>query len=237
MSERFFVDTPILTERVTLDGAEAHHLAHVMRAQVGETVRLFDGSGCEFEAQIEAVGKSKVDLFVTVRRELDREPPLQLTLAVALPKGDRQQWLVEKAVELGVARIVPLVTERGVARPVASALVRLRRFVIEASKQCGRNKLLEIAEPLGWRELIAKNDGVLRLVAHPGGKPLREISPSPTGGSVKSIVAAIGSEGGFSDTEIQAATAAGWTTADLGPRILRVETACVAIASWALMGS
>src|SRR5689334_9580454 len=113
MSERFFVTTPIAAERVKLEGPEAHHLSHVMRAKVGDRVALFDGSGCEFDAQIESIGKSVVELSVVERREVDRESAVRLTLAVALPKGDRQQWLVEKAVELGVASIVPLVTERG----------------------------------------------------------------------------------------------------------------------------
>src|SRR5205823_14535109 len=86
------------------------------------------------------------ELSIIERREVSRELSFSLTLAVALPKGERQKWLIEKATELGVTRIVPLVTERGVAQPVESALDRLRRGVIEASKQCGRNRLMEIAQ-------------------------------------------------------------------------------------------
>ena len=89
---------------------------------------------------------------------------------MALPKGDRQKWLVEKAVELGVTRIVPLRTQRGVAQPVEQALVRLRRAVIEASKQCGRNRLLQIDEPRAWPDFVADAaDTPCRLLAHPGG--------------------------------------------------------------------
>jgi 16S rRNA (uracil1498-N3)-methyltransferase len=237
MSERFFIATPITSERVKLDGPEAHHLSHVMRAKVGDSVSLFDGSGCEFEAQIQSVSKSAVELTVVKRREVDRESQVRLTLAVALPKGDRQQWLVEKAVELGVAAIVPLVTERGVARPVASALVRLRRFVVEASKQCGRNRLLEIEEPRTWSEFLAEpRENAVRFIAHPGGKPLAELEMQSASGMQKQLIAAIGAEGGFTDTEIQAGIAAGCTLVDLGPRILRVETAGIAIAAWALLG-
>ena len=104
------------------------------------------------------------------RESVNRELPFDLTLGVALPKGDRQKWLVEKAVELGVTRIVPLRTRRGVAQPVEQALVRLRRAVIEASKQCGRNRLLQIDQPRAWPDFVADAaDAPCRLLAHPEG--------------------------------------------------------------------
>ncbi|HTQ39064.1 MAG TPA: 16S rRNA (uracil(1498)-N(3))-methyltransferase [Pirellulales bacterium] len=242
MSERFFVATPIVADRATLDGAEAHHLARVMRAQVGDSVTLFDGSGFEFMAQIESMAKSRIEFVVLQRREVNRESPVPLTLAVALPKGDRQRWLVEKAVELGVAALVPLETQRGVAQPSAAALNRLRRTVIEASKQCGRNRLLEIAAPQPWRTYVAANQDVLRMVAHSGGNPLCSVWPSQlveAGNlSVPCVTAAIGPEGGFTKEEIDQALAAGWKAVDLGPRVLRVETAAIALAAWAaLMGA
>src|SRR5688572_8850936 len=112
MSDRFFVETPIESERAELIGSEAHHLAHVMRAAVGAEVTLFDGSGAEFPARVIKIGRSQVELVVLERREIDRELPFPLVLGVALPKGDRQKWLVEKATELGVSRIVPLQTSR-----------------------------------------------------------------------------------------------------------------------------
>src|SRR5690606_38530053 len=114
MSERFFVETPIAAETAQLTGPEVQHLAKVMRAKVGDEVTLFDGSGAEFRAQIERLGRSEAELRILERREVDRELPRELTLAVALPKGDRQQFLVEKLTELGATRLVPLVTRRGV---------------------------------------------------------------------------------------------------------------------------
>src|SRR5688572_7985367 len=102
MSERFFVDSPISADRAMLAGDEARHLAAVMRAQIGDEVVLFDGSGCEFTARVAAIRKQAVELAIIERREVSRELPVELTLAVALPKGDRQKWLVEKATELGV---------------------------------------------------------------------------------------------------------------------------------------
>src|SRR5258705_9842604 len=130
MSERFFVSPPIIADRALLTGDEARHLSAVMRAKVGDEVDLFDGSGAEFTARVVALAKHAVELAIVERRDLSRELSFALTLAVALPKGDRQKWLVEKTTELGVTRLVPLVTERGVAQPVTAALDRLRRSVI-----------------------------------------------------------------------------------------------------------
>ena len=149
-------------------GAEAHHLLHVMRARTGARVTLFDGSGWQFDAVVERTGRSEVELTITDRQEIDREAQVAVTLGVVLPKGDRQKWLVEKVVELGVARLVPLETERGVAQPRENVLERLRRGVIEASKQCGRNRLMEIAEPRAWQAFLMESPTVAcRLVAHP----------------------------------------------------------------------
>src|SRR4051812_18762585 len=212
MSERFFVNSVISGDRAILEGIEAHHLAHVMRAKPGDQVTLFDGSGSEFDVRIEQVGKSSVELSITSRRDVDRESAMRLTLAVALPKGDRQQWLVEKAVELGVAEIVPIIAERSVAQPTASAITRLRRSVIEASKQCGRNRLLEIAEPQPWTNFAtAAHRDQLRLIAHPGGSLLRSVwGDNDAVGPSQAAIAAIGPEGGFSEKEVELATNSGW---------------------------
>src|SRR3990172_5023056 len=160
MSDRYFVAEPISPGRVVLAGPEAHHLIHVMRAAAGMRIVLFDGSGAEFPAVVQQVGRSELELSALSREEVNRELPIDVTLGVALPKGDRQKWLVEKAVELGVTRIIPLRTQRGVAQPVEQALVRLRRSVIEASKQCGRNRLLQIDEPQDWRDFVADGAAV-----------------------------------------------------------------------------
>jgi 16S rRNA (uracil1498-N3)-methyltransferase len=235
MSERFFSSEPILSGRATLTGPEAHHLLHVMRIRPGEPVKLFDDSGAEFAAVVESLGRATVDVRIVERLEITRELPFSLAVGVALPKGDRQRWLVEKLTELGVTKLVPLVTERSVAQPTSSVLDRLRRAVIEASKQCGRNRLMKIDEPQTWAAWLSHKSiaGDLRsptcryLVAHPGGTPLSKLdftNPLPT-------CLTIGPEGGLTDQEIAAALAAGWQFVDLGPRILRVETAAIALAS------
>jgi 16S rRNA (uracil1498-N3)-methyltransferase len=245
MADRYFVENPIVGERVTLTGPDVHHIVNVMRARKGAKVILFDGSGCEFLAKIENVGRNNIELTVLSREEVDRELPFALTLAVALPKGERQKWLVEKAVELGVGRLMPLKTQRAVAQPVEQALDRLRRTVVEASKQCGRTKLMEIATPLEWSDFIeATQDQACRLMAHPQGA--RTIMNLPTIEEVESeqqadfhppeVFLAIGPEGGFTNDEVALATKAGWQTIDLGSRILRIETAALALVAAVTIG-
>lgn len=215
-----------------LTGDEARHLAAVMRAAVGDEVVVFDGSGAEYLASIASLRKQQVELAIIERREISRELDFELTLAVALPKGERQKWLVEKATELGVTRLVPLVTERGVAQPVDAALSRLRRSVIEASKQCGRNRLLEIAAPLSAVDFFQSPDSAAtRWIGDASGNELTAVKVAG-----RNVVAAVGPEGGFTPAEVAAARDAGWQVVNLGRRILRVETAALAFAAWAGLG-
>ena len=227
MARRCFSEIPIIDSQATLSGSEAHHLLHVLRATPGMSVLLFDGSGREFDAEVTACGRSTVELSVLDGRETDRELPFPLTLGVALPKGDRQRWIVEKAVELGVTRLVPLVTERS-EKPGGE---KLGRYVIEASKQCGRNRLMEIAEPQLWTEWLAANPGddaaesLRAWIAHPTGRPLTVADLSHD----RPALIAIGPEGGLSDAETADAAATGWELIGLGPRILRIETAAIGL--------
>jgi 16S rRNA (uracil1498-N3)-methyltransferase len=239
MSERFFIDEPIRGDRATLTGAEAHHLIHVMRAKSGSQVVLFDGAGAEFLAEVRRLGRSDAELVVIERRDVDRELPFSLVVGVALPKGDRQKWLIEKLTEVGVGRVVPLRTARSVAQPSAEALGRLGRTVIEASKQCGRNRLMQLSEAQDWADfVVAPPADSRRLLAHPGREgdaPRTTPSPSalsPKPGTSGAVTLAIGPEGGFADEEVDRALHAGWTCVDLGSRILRVETAAVVLAAW-----
>ncbi len=226
MSHRCFSIEPIVGDTVTLGGSESHHLLHVLRAAPGESFTLFDGSGCEFEAEVTACGRSMVEFAVVARRKVDRELPFPLTLGVPLPKGDRQRWIVEKAVELGVMRLVPLRTERSVATGERAG-EKLDRYVIEASKQCGRNRLMELAEPQSWTEWLAAPADARRWIADPTGEAISVSELDQTGPTF----AAVGPEGGLADNEVAAARNAGWKIVSFGPRILRIETAAVALAS------
>jgi 16S rRNA (uracil1498-N3)-methyltransferase len=234
MLDRYFVREPIAGEHARLADEEAHHLSQVMRAGPGHEVLLFDGSGAEWQARVTSIGRSHVDLQLLTRHEVDRELPCQITLAVALPKGDRQKWLVEKAVELGVHRLTPLKTERGVAEPVEKALARLRRTVIEASKQCRRNRLLQIAEPLTASDYFSSPAAAetARALADPSGRQDLGQFLAGCGRTLpRALVFAVGPEGGFSPAELAVATSQGWPIVQLGPRILRIETAAIYIAA------
>jgi 16S rRNA (uracil1498-N3)-methyltransferase len=205
-----------------------------MRGKVGDHITLFDGLGAEFLCRVDQVGRSDVNLGVISRHDVDRESSLPVTLAVALPKGDRRRWLVEKAVELGVARLVPLETERSNDRETSAASVRLRQTVIEASKQCGRNRLMEIGDSVRLLDFVKVNsDDEARLVAHPGEVKCHDVLGSifQKGAALRGVSLIVGPEGGLAPAELAAARAGGWRIVDLGDRILRVETAALALAA------
>jgi len=241
MSERFFLAAAPQQGQARLQGDEARHLARVLRAKVGDPVTLFDGSGRSWLARVTALGRDEVGLEVeTAFPASEPDPqvgsPAQLTLAVALPKGDRQKWMVEKLTELGVARLIPLITTRGVAEATAGAQARLERVVIEACKQAGRNTLMEIAPGMSLAQLAAGPAGQSRcVVADPGGLALAVVSLAPAAGSPAlpqlPLLGLVGPEGGFTPEELAAADAMGCTRIALGPHILRVETAAVALAA------
>ena len=228
MSERFFIDTLPLGNQAVLKGDEARHLTRVLRAKIGDAVRLFNGRGSEWPAQVVQIGRDTVSLEIGTAC-VDRPSDSRLlTVAAALPKGDRQKWMVEKLTELGVGRLSPLATTRGVAEATAGAQARLERGVIEACKQCGRNTLMEVAAGHTLDQLLAAIPaGTYGLIAHPGGSPLN------TGAlrAATAVLALVGPEGGFTDDELVAADRSGLVSVSLGPHILRVETAAISLAA------
>lgn len=227
MAERFYLQSPPAADQAELTGDEARHLARVLRARLGDVVTLFDGRGCEWPARVVAIDRDRVRLAVESPR-LETAPARQVVIAAALPKGDRQKWMVEKLTELGATRLVPLATERGVAEATPAAIERLVRAAIEACKQCGRNTLLEIAPPRPLAALFADRDpAAVAVVGDPAGEPLGPLLSLHDG----PILAIVGPEGGLSAAELAAAEAAGCRRVSLGPHILRVETAAVAFAA------
>ncbi|MDR3638761.1 MAG: RsmE family RNA methyltransferase [Isosphaeraceae bacterium] len=225
MADRFYSPDPPVEGRIVLEGDEARHLARVRRVGPGCVVEVFDGKGFASVAEVVSVGRDRVELALAGEPLPERAPPCRLTLATAIPKGERFDWLVEKATELGVACLIPLVTERSVVDPRETKLARLRRLTIEASKQCGRSRLLEIEPPVPLPRLIAESVASVRVLAHPRGFPPARWPRIPVGGSA---VLAIGPEGGFTEQEIALARESGWTLGDLGTTLLRIETAGLA---------
>ncbi|MCA9236663.1 MAG: 16S rRNA (uracil(1498)-N(3))-methyltransferase [Planctomycetales bacterium] len=233
MSRRVFSENPISPASVVAIGdSEAHHLLHVLRVKPGDALTLFDGAGGEFAGAVVGKSRNTVDVQVGERLPVERELPFALTLAAPLPKGDRARWLIEKAVEIGVARLVPLQTERSEAGG-AKGGDKLQRYIVEASKQCGRNRLLEIAPAAAWDEWLAAAAESRRWVAHPGGVALCETARQP----LAPTLLAVGPEGGFTDAEIAAAVDAGWDVVGLGPQIMRIETAAIALATAATLSA
>jgi 16S rRNA (uracil1498-N3)-methyltransferase len=228
MSRRFFVEGPLQAGALQLSGREAHHLVRVLRIGVGGSVVLFDGGDFEAQAEVIRVGESSVNLNVHEPRAAQTHPSVELILGVAVPKGDRFGWLVEKATELGVRRLVPLITERSVVVPGDGKLEKMRRTIIESSKQCRRARLMELDEPQKWHEFVAREmDAGTLWVAHPAGVPL-DLELVPHKGRV---VAAVGPEGGFTDAEVELAAERGAALLSLGPRLLRIETAALTLAA------
>jgi 16S rRNA (uracil1498-N3)-methyltransferase len=227
MSDRFYINYPLAPGAVTLSGAEAHHLAVVCRVRAGDAVCLFNGDGYQYPATVTDVSRRSVAVHVDCVEKVDRELGFRLEVAAPLPKGDRAEFLVEKLTELGVTHYVPLRTRRSVIDPRAGKIDKLHRQVIEASKQCGRNVLLKVEPVTAWDDYCRRPDlPEGRWLADPEG----EYAPLS---NRRGIAIAIGPEGGFTSEEIDAARKSNWRLTGLGKRVLRVETAAVALAALA----
>jgi 16S rRNA (uracil1498-N3)-methyltransferase len=227
---------------VELPPETASHLAKVLRARSGDELILFNGDGREFTGAIEAVRGSRVSASVGESRPVDRESPLAITLVQCVPRGDRMDFIVQKATELGVTRIVPVLSQRSVVRldksQAESKAVHWRAVAVSACEQSGRNRLpiIEAAQPL-LNYLGDSSPGAgPRLVFEPETAPHAIAAPrSPDGTADTAIVdaeIAIGPEGGFASDELEAFRVAGFFQVGLGPRILRTETAAIAAVVW-----
>lgn len=226
MSERFYTSEPLSPGEFVLTGSEAHHLATVSRHRPGDRVILFNGDNHEYPAEVIAIGKRTVTLRILAREWVDRETSYPVVVGCALPKGDRADFLIEKLTELGVTRFVPLITARSIVQPKSTVVEKFNRAVIEASKQCARNRLMAVVPPRTWDAFIHAPDlPPHKYVLHPQGSS-DSVQPFAEG-----VVVAIGPEGGLTDEEVKAAMRAGWRVATLGPRILRIETAGLAVAA------
>lgn len=278
---RFLVDSLAADSVIVLGAEESVHAARVLRLGVGSHVELFDGRGNAATAEIVSEARRQVAVRVCGPLLPPRPTLLAIGLCVSLPRGERQQQLVEIASQLAVSLLVPMVTERSVHQPSEKGHTRLQRWAVESAKQCRRNDLLTICPPADGNRLLSPSGGRLELttndgvasawdlppgargwIAHPGTAPLAARGDGPacavhsgtspphrgnaetlplgslaSGAAAGEIVPtplspvwlAIGPEGGFSDSEFELAINAGWQPLNLGPHILRVETA-VAVA-------
>ena len=219
---------------VKLDPEDTRHLRDVLRLRPGAKVRIFDGAGREFLCEIETIGKKESGLkIIDEIGPTAPESSLDLTLAVALLKGEKFEWVIQKAVELGVSRIIPLLTKRTDVKlkDTEKKLERWRKLVPEASKQCGRAKLMSIGTPVdfaGWIEAASAGpDGLTDWVLFSE----REGAKFSAIECANRVTALIGPEGGWDETEIELALAKGGRVVTFGGRILRAETAVIAISA------
>ncbi len=215
--------------RIILDFEQSRHLTSVLRLQNGDEIKVFDGLGNEFLCIVQETGNRKQSAVLRILRKISPSAPesdLDLTLAVAVLKGEKFDLVIQKAVELGVTRFVPIVTKRCDVKIKDSAkkLERWEKIIIESSKQCGRARLMQISEVLEFQEFIETATGAKILFAERTGQSFSTIKPD-----IK-ITAVIGSEGGWEDSEIDLAIKNAFQIITLSGRILRAETAAISIA-------
>ncbi len=229
---RFFVDYSG-GDTITITNPDAHHILHSLRMAVGEELTL-TCRGTDYFCAIEAATSDEVVCRILSSEESRSEPTISLTLYQALPKGDKFETIIQKSVELGATRIVPLISRRCVSRPddksFSKKLERYRKIALEAAKQSGRGIVPEIAPLMSWNEAVSdavKADTAVICYENEGGKRFSEMTISD-GQSVSLI---IGSEGGFDEEEVRFAEKSGITPIWLGNRILRCETAPLAAIS------
>lgn len=239
MSEpRFHISFPLpASGTVVLPDAVAHHAVRVRRLRDGQTIVLFNGMGGEYHARLHIDGRTAsaaIDRHVPVEREL----PGQMTLAQGLASGDRMDWIIEKSVELGVTTFVPVAARRSVlqleGKRLEKRLEHWQRLIASASEQCGRNRLMDICAPVSletWLASPAMPGPEDTLLCHPKGSvPFTQaLAHAP-----RQLCLLVGPEGGWSDEEQAAAHARGAKAVQLGKRVLRTETAGVAMTAAAL---
>jgi 16S rRNA (uracil1498-N3)-methyltransferase len=236
---RFLVPDLAANQSIELPENEAHHASRVLRCNRGDSVTLFDGLGHEGSAEVTHVDKRYVCVQVGSLSFAPKDHNNQLHLAVALPKGDRQRSVIEKLIELGVDSLIPLHSARSVALIDEDNSERIHRFAIEACKQSGRNRLMQIRKPMSLDALLASESAKNRWVLHPNHDqyPILSIPEATRRQSAtvsRELVFCIGPEGGFTNIEIDTAVQHGATLLTLGDRILRVETA---VCTAAILGS
>ncbi|MEX6501890.1 16S rRNA (uracil(1498)-N(3))-methyltransferase [Pseudomonas zhanjiangensis] len=222
---RFFIDAPLTLGQHQLPEAQAHYIGRVLRRSVGDQVQLFDGSGQEYRGELIEVGKKSVRVELREQLAGQAESPLRVHLGQGLSRGERMDWAIQKASELGVAEITPIASERCEVRlkdeRADKRLAHWRQVAISACEQCGRSVLPLIHAPLTLAEWQASVQAELKLVLHPQAAPLTSHAKPQT------LAFLIGPEGGLSESEVELAKAAGFQAARLGPRVLRTETAPV----------
>ena len=225
---RVFINQKVVSgEAIFLSTDKTHHVLHVLRLDVGDQIQLFNNSGFEFKAKIIEAKKKAIQVEVGESSECDSESPLEITLYLAVSRGPHMDFSIQKAVELGVKVIIPIISEfsniKLMGHRVENKMTHWKKIIIGAAEQCGRNTLAELQSPVTFNESINLHNDSKKLILHPGvGQTMSKININNN-----KLALMIGPEGGFSEAEFQKALDNNYIPVNLGPRILRTETAVI----------
>lgn len=225
---RLYIDFPIVSgESISLPKDKAHYISHVLRMSSGSSLKLFDNSGYEFNGLITTINKKGVDIEVKQKHKINNESPLEITLCLAVSRGQHMDYSVQKAVELGVYAIIPVISEfsnvKLQAERLQNKMSHWQNIIISAAEQCGRNRLPALSKPVSFSECLVLDTPKPLLMLLPGSKQ----SMSSITMKTKQLSLMIGPEGGFSENETKEAIEQETISVNMGPRILRAETAVV----------
>ena len=228
---RFFADYSG-GEFITLSPEDSKHIAKALRMKIGESLTVCDGNGTDFECEIESAQGDAVSVRVLSQKPSETEADVDITIYQALPKSDKMDGIVQRAVELGAVKIVPMLTERCVSRPDSKAcdskVKRWNKIALEAAMQCGRGIIPTVAPVCSFKQAIKEMTAdVVIMFYEGGGLPIREMDIKKG----QKIAIIVGPEGGFEQSEVDFAKAQGAVIGSLGPRILRTQTASLAAVS------
>jgi 16S rRNA (uracil1498-N3)-methyltransferase len=222
---RFFIDAPLSLGEHELPEAQAHYIGRVLRMTEGDALQVFDGSGTEFRGTLLEVGKKRVRVQLDDSFAGQPESPLRIHLGQGLSRGERMDWAIQKATELGVSEITPIVSERCEVRlkdeRAEKRQAHWQQVAVSACEQCGRSVVPVIHSPVPLADWLKRTEADLKLVLHPVAEPLTSHDKPDT------LAFLIGPEGGLNDAEVEQAKDTGFHAARLGPRVLRTETAPV----------
>ncbi len=232
---RFYVPFHAGLKNLWIDSSESHHIIHVKRLKIGDNIVVFNGTGDEFEAEIEDIEDNRVNVRINQQRTISKENIVGIDIAFAIPKGKRSHLLIQKCAELGVHKLIPVNYARSVVKLKDDCSLKIEKWqkiAIEASKQCGRNTITEIGEVVDFDNILNTiNSYELPLFAcnQSDSDNLKNTLQEHT--KPNNILSFIGPEGGFTSNEIEMAKRVGCKFVSLGSQILRIETAAIAVSA------
>lgn len=234
---KFFVSSAdIYPDTIHITGEDVNHIKNVLRLKTGENIIVCDGNGTDYSAEIERFESDTIVARIAGRAKSVTEPPIDVTLYQGLPKSDKMDFIIKKSIELGVKRVVPVLNERTVVKienkkDADKKVSRWQKIALEAAKQCNRGIIPEVGHPLSYYEALKQAEGSdLRIIPYER-ESVNNLKSVILKRNPSKISLFIGPEGGFSEKEIEEAVAAGVNPVTLGPRILRTETAGIAVLS------